>query len=202
MELTQAIYMRRSTRKFLTTPIPDEWIEEMLEAARRAPSPGNGQGHVFGVIKDAATKQLLAEAAGKQLWIADAPVVFACCADIGWDIAEQPEDDFGLIVNKLRFGVKFIDYMNRCPDRKTCSTIFANAAPMIPAEHIFLTAVAHGLSACFIGYLDIKAANQILRLPENLACTFLLPVGYAAETPQEKQLKELSEIVFYEQWDA
>lgn len=158
MELTQAIYARRSARKYLTTPIPNEWIDEMLEAARRAPSPGNGQEHVFGVIKDTATKQLLAEAAGKQLWIADAPVVFACCADIGWDIAEQPEDDFGLIVNKLRFGAEFIDYMNRYPDRKTCNTIFANAAPMMPTEHIFLTAVTHGLSACFKGAIT----NRIL----------------------------------------
>ena len=202
MELMDAIYTRRSAREFLDTPIPDEWIQQMLEAARRAPSPGNAQGHVFGVIKEAKTKQLLARAAGNQLWIAEAPVVFACCADIGWDIAEQPEQDFGLIVNRLRFGVDFTDYLSRYAGRKACNTMLANAAPLIPAEHIFLTAVAYGLSACFVGFLNIEEADRILRLPEHLTCTFLLPVGYAGEKPRGKQLKELTRIVFYEGWGA
>lgn len=202
MKLSDVIYKRRSVRKFLDTPIPDDWIEQMLEAARRAPSPGNAQGHIFGVIKDTGTKRLLAQAAGNQMWIAEAPVVFACCADISWDIAEQPEQDFGLIVNKLRFGDSFVDYLSRYAGRKACNTMFANAAPLIPAEHIFLTAVGHGLSACFIGFLNIESADRILKLPDYLTCVFLLPVGYAAEPPQEKRIKELSQIVFYECWGA
>ncbi len=52
------------------------------------------------------------------MWIATAPIVFACCADLSWDIADQPEDDFGLIVNKLRFDNDFLKYLCEFPNRK------------------------------------------------------------------------------------
>ncbi|MCL2323120.1 MAG: nitroreductase family protein [Oscillospiraceae bacterium] len=200
MTIFEAIKVRRSVRKFKDSPIPDDIINEMLEAARLSPSGGNAQGYVFGVIRDRELKLQLAKAAGNQIWIATAPVVFACCADISWDIADSSEDDFGLIVNNLRFGKDFINYLNGYPNRKECMTLFANATPLIPAEHIFLTAVLHGLSACFIGYLDVKKASEILNLPEQLSCLFLLPVGYADEIPGEKNLKSIDEISFYDKW--
>ncbi len=200
MELYDAIKIRRSIRKYKDTPIADEVINEMLEAARLAPSAGNVQNHVFGVIKDIEIKLKLAEAAGNQMWIATAPVIFACCADISWDIATQSNDDFGLIVNKLRFGNEFVEYMQSYKDRETCMTLFNNACPLIPADHIFLIATSYGLSACFVGYLNIKKANEILKLPSHITCLFLLPVGYKDEIPSEKELKKINEIIFYDQW--
>jgi nitroreductase len=201
MELSMAIEQRRSIRKFKEKPFSDEILQEMLEAARLSPSGGNSQSYLFGVIKSKDTKKALAEAAGKQMWIADAPVVLACCADISHDIADAPSEDFGLIVNKGRFGEEFIRYLNDYPDRKSVMTLFQNATPLIPAEHIALTAVSHGLSTCFIGYLNIERANEILNLPKDKTCLFLLPVGYADEQAKERKLKEMKELVFYESWN-
>ena len=200
MKLLDSIKTRRSARSFKDTPIPDSILNEMLEAIRLAPSPGNSQGYIFGVIKDKEIKEKLAKAAGEQMWIASAPVVFACCADISNDIAEQPEDDFGLIVNRLRFGNDFIKYLCEYPDRRACMTFLENGTPLIPCEHIFLTAVSHKLSACYIGYLDIAEADIILNLPKHLTCLFLMPVGYADELPCEKHTKAVNEIAFYDQW--
>ncbi|MHB8127632.1 MAG: nitroreductase family protein [Mobilitalea sp.] len=200
MELFDVIKVRRSARKFKDIAITDRILDEMLEAARLAPSPGNSQGYYFGVVKDKTIKEKLAKAAGEQMWIATAPIVFACCADLSWDIADQAEDDFGLIVNKLRFNNDFIKYICEYPDRKARTTLLENATPLIPGEHIFLTAAAHGLNACFVGYLDIAEADRILQLPQHITCLFLLPVGYTDELPKEKHLKELSEIVFYDHW--
>jgi len=112
MTVYEAIKMRRSVRKFKDTPIQENIVNEMLESARLAPSGGNAQGHVFGVVRDSALKKQLAIAAGNQMWIATAPIVFACCGDISWDISDQPEDDFGLIVNYLRFGADFFNSIN------------------------------------------------------------------------------------------
>jgi nitroreductase len=134
------------------------------------------------------------------MWIASAPVVFALCADISWDLKDQPEDNYGLIVNYLRFGKEFVQYTNQCPDRKTINKLFANGGPCVPGEHIFLTAVAHGMSACFIGYLDTEKAAEILNLPEHLSCLFLLPVGYADEIPGQKKIKSIDEISFFDRW--
>jgi len=188
-------------RKFKDIPISDEIINEMLEAARLVPTPGNSQGHLIGVVKDRELKTQLAQAAGGQMWIASAPVVFALCGDISWDIKGLPEDDFGLMVNYLRFGKEFIEYTNQYPDRKSMIKLFANGGPCLPGEHIFLTAVSHGLSACFIGYLDTEKASEILQLPEHITCLFLLPVGYADETPGDKKLKNIEDISFYDKWD-
>lgn len=200
MELSEVIQARRSVRRFKETPISEEMINEMLEAARRAPSPGNAQAHAFGVVQDQALKTQLAQAAGNQMWIATAPVVFACCGDTSWDLADQPEEDFGLIVNKLRFGADFIRFIQQYPDRKAAMRLFHNSAPMLPAEHIVLTAVSHGLSSCFVGYLDVDRASALLNLPGHLSCLFLLPVGYADEVPEPKRLKSVQEISFFDQW--
>jgi nitroreductase len=105
-----------------------------------------------------------------------------------------------LLVNKLRFGADFIDYMVQYPNRKACMTLFANATPLIPAQHMVLAAVTHGLSACFIGYLDVARANEILKLPDHLTCLFLLPVGYATAPAAHKKLKSIEDISFFEQW--
>jgi len=200
MDLIEAITKRRSVRKFKDKAIPENIIQEMLNSARLSPSGGNSQNWIFGVIIDKTQKEKLAEAAGKQTWIKDAPVVIAGCSKLDWDIAKQPEDDFGKIVNYLRFGKEFIDYLCKFPDRRACMTLFENASPLVPMEHMFLTAVSHGLSACFIGFLDVKKANKILNLPDNITCLFLLLVGYADETPVDKETKSIEEISFYNTW--
>lgn len=201
MELMEAIIKRRSVRKFKDKELPEGIIQEMLNAARLSPSGGNGQEWVFGIITDKIQKEKLAEAAGNQIWIKDASVIIAGCSKINWDIAKQPEDDFGKTVNYLRFGKDFIEYLCKYPDRKACMTLFENATPLIPMEHMFLTAVSHGLSACFIGYLDINKANEILNLPNDITCLFLLPVGYPDELPEEIERKSIEDISFKNIWN-
>lgn len=95
-----------------------------------------------GIIADTLQKEKLTEASGNQTWIKDAPVIIAACANVAWDIAEQPEDDFGKTVNYVRFGKDFIHYLCTYPDRKACMALFENASPFIPMKHICLTAVS------------------------------------------------------------
>ena len=201
MTLQEAIIARRSTREFLDKPIPDSLIEELLQAARLAPSSGNSQNHIFGIVRDINTKQALAKAAGNQMWIASAPVVIACCAKLEKDFKLLPTDDFGLEVNKLRFGEKLLKYIEKYDTWDDIAILLADAVPLIPSEHIFLTAVSFGLSACFVGWLDIKAANSILALPADISCLYLLPIGYSKEKPYKKELKSISEISFWEKYN-
>lgn len=201
MNFIDVINKRRSVRSFLSDPIPDEVLRELLEAARLAPSAGNGQSGCFGIIKDEETKIELAKASGNQEWIAEAPVIIACCAKLPEDMSQLPEDDYGLIVNKRRFGEAFVTYMNNYPDRKMANTFWNNAVPLIPGEHIFLAAVNHGLNACWIGDLDTRKASEILNLPEDVVCLFLLPIGYAGKKPKDINRKFYDEIVFYEKWN-
>lgn len=197
MNVMDAIRARRSARRFLEKPLPDGAIGTLLEAARLAPSGGNGQNHLFGVATEPDLKESLAQAAGEQMWIADAPVVFACCARVPEGRFDVPADDFGRIVDELRFGRAFMDYIAACPDRRIAAMLFENAAPLIPMAHILLAAADMGLSGCAVGYLDIPRAGEILNLPEDVACLFLLPIGYAAEKPRAKETKSVGEISFF-----
>ena len=196
MEYLEVIKKRRSVRKFKDTPVPKPVVDDLLESARLAPSGGNGQGWLFGVITDRMVIRQLSRAAGNQEWIATAPLVIALCAELGEEFSSMPEDDFGLIVNKERFTPEFIKYLQRYPDQRVVSLLFANAVPMIPGEHVFLTAVNHGLSACSVGNLDTKKASEILNLPDEYSCFYLMPVGYEAEEPRPVARKSISEITF------
>ena len=78
----EAIEKRRSIRKFKPDPIPNEYITELLNAARLAPSGCNAQPWRFRIVADQVTKSELAHAAYDQAFIAEAPNVIICCADI------------------------------------------------------------------------------------------------------------------------
>ncbi len=56
-----AIKVRRSIRKFAIDDVPDEMIEQMLEAARLAPSGGNRQPWRFLVVRDREIRQQIRE---------------------------------------------------------------------------------------------------------------------------------------------
>jgi nitroreductase len=75
MNVIEAIKTRRSVRKYKPTPIPEEHLKTILEAARLAPSAGNKQPWKFIIVRDTDTKKKLAEVANNQHWIGDAGVV-------------------------------------------------------------------------------------------------------------------------------
>jgi nitroreductase/N-acetylglutamate synthase-like GNAT family acetyltransferase len=192
-----AIQTRHSVRKYKSDPIPEQVLQQIMEAARWAPSGGNGQTHIFGVVKDPDKRQALAQAAGEQLWIADAPVVIACCARL---YKSEEESDFSRQVNYLRWGKEAYDWFRSCPNPYHLALLFQNSVPLIPGAHIQLAAAAHGLGTCWIGHLDITKASNILGLPEDVRCYFLMPLGYPAEEKRRPR-KPLREITFADEWD-
>jgi nitroreductase len=200
MEFMKVIKKRQSIRNFSDQKIPSKIMEKILKAGQLSPSGGNAQNRYFGIVKDDKIKKDLAEAAGKQMWIAEAPIVIAHCAYIGYDLSEVAEDNFALIVNKNRFGRELISYFNSYNDRKMMNTFWNNSNPLIPGEHMLLAATNYGLSGCWVGYLDIRKATKILNLPDNIVCLFLMPLGYAAEKKEKKDKKSLEELVFYDRW--
>lgn len=203
MNVNEAIVRRRAIRNFASTPIPDDVLQEILEAARWAPSGGNGQNCRFGVVTDETKKKELAQAAGDQMWIASAPVVIALCSQISYNTADLQEDDFSLTVNRLRFGERLLRHLEICEDRRGIGLLWANSCPLIPGTHMTLAAASFGLDTCWVGYLDVARASEILNLPGDYACLYLLPIGYAAAEPETRTSRiPLAELTFYNTWEA
>jgi nitroreductase len=71
----------RQTRDFLPSPVPDEALSDILEAARWTGSAGNRQPWTFIVVTDPATKQQMAAAATNTPHIGIAPLVIAVAMD-------------------------------------------------------------------------------------------------------------------------
>lgn len=195
--LFTALYNRRSVRHFKPDPIAPEILHRIMEAARWAPSGGNSQAFVFGIVTDEERKQALAQAAGGQMWIAEAPVVIACCARL---YKPEEESEFSQEVNRLRWGSEAYDWFRSCPNPYHMALLFMNSTPLIPGAHIQLAAAAHGIGSCWIGYLDIAQASDILQLPEDVRCYFLMPLGYPAEDKRRPR-KPLSELTFHDTWN-
>jgi len=80
MDIFEAISKRRSIRGYSEKEIEEDKLEKVLEAARLAPSASNRQEWRFVVVKDAKVRKRLSEAAKSQMFVAQAPVVIAACA--------------------------------------------------------------------------------------------------------------------------
>ncbi len=193
----ECVYARRSVRRFCPDPIPDDVLRQILEAGRFAPCGGGGEPWRFGVIKDQQRKERLAKVAGKQEWIASAPVVLALCANIS---NVFPSSGFARVVNESRFGKELVPYTEQCPDARAMAKFWSNSAPFIAGAQMNLVAVSFGLGACWIGYLDTDEASHILGLPEDIVCLYLMPIGYPAEEPVLASRSDLESLVFVEEW--
>ena len=80
MDTFEAIKKRRSIRGYLDKAVEENKLLKILEAAREAPSASNRQEWRFIVVKDETTRKKLCQAAKGQKFVAEAPVVIACCA--------------------------------------------------------------------------------------------------------------------------
>ncbi len=199
----EAIEKRQSIRKFKTDPVPDEHITALLNAARLAPSGCNAQPWRFKIIKDQETKLKLSQAAYDQSFIAEAPVVLVCCADIkgyleGTVSGIQDIGKIGAVEDRI---VKILlkraeqmelqmKFMNK--DQLGLRIAF-NVA--IAVEHIVLRALDFGIGSCWVRLIDEQMIKAIFSWDENIHVVALLPIGYPAESPPPRKRLKLEEIL-------
>jgi len=81
MDCLDAIYGRRSIRRYAEDPVSDEQVETLMRAAMAAPSAGNQQSWRFIVVRDRAVLQQLAEATPYSTMLADASLGVVVAGD-------------------------------------------------------------------------------------------------------------------------
>ncbi len=204
LSVKEAIEQRRSIRQFRDTPVPDEYITQLLEAARLAPSSANLQPWYFVVVKDQTKKNGLSEICWGQRDIADAPFDIVCFADYNMYSRDERAKRRTESANPnaprtpTRFDdPKFRDYLKSHPlppGQDTLSSIVANT--FIAIENMLLMAAGLGLGTCWIGgFTEYKKINELFGLGENMVAVAVVPVGYAAgDTPKARPRRPLNEI--------
>jgi nitroreductase len=195
----EAIEKRRSIRRFKTEPVPDEYITELLMAARLAPSGSNAQPWRFKIVKDEETKSKLAHAAYDQSFIAKAPVVIVCCADIrGYlDGSASGAQDLGKIKaiedRIVKILVDRIGQMKSYPLDQIGPQIVLNVA--IAVEHMILRALDFGLGSCWVRLLDGEMIKDIFGWADDVFVVALLPIGLPDESPEPRKRLPLKDLV-------
>ena len=81
MDVFDVIKERRSVRAYADKPVEKEKLDKIFEATRLAPSACNYQEWRFVVVTEKSKREALMVAADKQKFVAEAPVVIACCAE-------------------------------------------------------------------------------------------------------------------------
>jgi len=194
-----AIEKRRSIRKFKSDPVPDEYITALIEAARLAPSGSNTQPWRFKIVSDDETKAKLAVAAYHQSFVAQAPVVLVCCADLHgyFEGITARSQDFGkegaleeTMMRVLRDRAEQLKMMNV---QDLAPGIAFNVA--IAVEHIVLRALDFGLGSCWVRMIDEQKIKDIFGWGNSMHVVALLPVGYPDEAPAPRKRRTIEEII-------
>lgn len=206
MEVKKAIEERRTIRRFKTDdPVPPESVLELMEAARLAPSGGNLQPWRFIIVRDKEMKREIAELAGNQPFIIEAPVLIVCCGDMR-ALKERPKAVRELVnVGALERVPQAVldDILKRTQEiygtelhtRGVISNCYIAIAFMV------LQAMELGLATAWIGYFDQDKLKALLGIPpDDVVIASLLAVGYQDEHPRQRPRKRLEEIMFMERW--
>ena len=190
LTVMEAIEKRRSIRKFKPDPVPDELINQMLEAARLAPSASNRQPWRFQIIKDPEQKQkVFGETTFGAQHIFQAPVVIVCGSELltfvkGHKLAPPGSEYFGADNDDWESIKEFV------PD--------AQLNTAIAVEHMVLAGTALGLATCYAQRLRFGKIARILGWPRHMVVFTLLLVGYPDEDPPPRPRLPLEDIVLQE----
>jgi len=164
----EAIKGRRSIRAYDPRPVEAEKIQQILEAANRAPSAGNLQAYEIYVLIKAAKRADLARAVSNQDCLAAAPAILAFCTH-----AARSE---------WRYGEK-------------AERLFALQDATIACAFAMLAATALDLGSVWVGAFDEDAVRRALGAPSGHRPVAILPLGYPAEQPLFSSRRELGDIV-------
>lgn len=181
MDVMEALYTRRSIRKYRNEPVSREQLLKLLEAATLAPSGSNLQPWSFAVIQDSGLLQSYSDRAKTIFlnWMADKP---------------DPQN-YKTLLAKADFNIFY----------NAGTLVIIYAAPGNPmaygdcamaAQNLMLAAHAAGLGSCWIGFamglFDSAEFKRELGIPEThkavapliLGCPETVSSGYSRKPPE------------------
>ena len=163
---------RRSVRAYKADAVPEELMQQVLEAGRLAPSACNKQPWRFIVVRGETTRRALGAAYARE-WFWKAPVVIAVCI--------LPKEAW----------VRSFDGKN-----------YAMVDGALAMDHMQLAAAELGLGTCWIGAFDPAAAREILGLPDGVELVGMTPLGFpdVEANPRVRSRRPLGETVLKERW--
>ena len=221
---------RRATRHFKQQQLPDGLLDQLLDAARWAPSGYNLQPTHWVVLTKSNGRIPLQKACMGQKQITEAPAVVVFTGDK--NVARNHFD--AVIENDRRAGAIGSEYELLL--RKYVPMAFGTGplrlgwiakalgppllryfapVPNIPAVHrrywltkqvtlsamvFMLAATAAGLATCPMEGFDETRVRRILGIPRSFVPVLVIAVGYASDQNMIKTRLPLNDLIHREQW--
>ena len=206
MGIFEVMYNCRAMRRLQSTPVPEEQLIKLIDAANRAPTGSNSQTARWIIVRDQGQKQRLAElnnkavaayaAAGTQR----APALPHQSAEkrtrqlnaVLWQ-AEHMHEIPALIIACMEFGAP-ID----------AAAVGRGGGSIWPAvQNLLLAARALGLGAAptTLALSNPKRVKEILNLPDSMAAFCLIPVGYPMGKFGPVTRMTVQETMRWDRWD-
>ncbi len=161
---------RFSVRSYKNTPVEEEKLAQVLEAARIAPSAVNFQPWHFIVVQKKENLNKLHNIYNRE-WIKQAPVIIVACSDhsASWKRGSDGKDSADIDI-------------------------------AISVDHLTLMAASLGLGTCWVCNFDVKQCSELFRLPPHIEPAVLIPLGYPDTRMPVKKRKLISEIASCESY--
>ena len=169
MDYFEAVKTRHSVRAFQKKPVEEEKIRRIIEAINLAPSAGDLQAYEVIVVKDPMLKDKLAKAALGQGFLSEAPLCFVFVA-----YPERSSKKYG----------------------RRGSELYCIQDASIVTTYAMLAATALGLSSIWVGAFDEEAAARAVGVMKGKRPVAILPIGYAAESPESTPRRPVSDMAF------
>jgi nitroreductase len=156
MDAIEAIFTRRSIRKYLDKPVAEELVQKLLAAAMQAPSARNQQPWQFVVIDDRATLAKIPAFMPNAPMAAHAPLAILVCGDLALEKSQ---------------GYWVVD----------CAAATENI--LLAAHALGLGAVWTGV---YPREKRMEGLRELVGLPEKVVAHSLVVIGHPAEQPKRE----------------
>ncbi|MGC9130154.1 MAG: nitroreductase family protein [Pyrobaculum sp.] len=166
MDFFEAVYRRRSVRRFKREKIPEEAVRRIMEAGRAAPTDATL--HLWSAV-----------------WVRDEAKKAEIANLIGQPHVEEGSDFFVFLADLYRLE-ELLRYRRRqLASNRLALFVFAAVDAALAAENMALAATAMGYGSCFIGAVQnaVEELVELLRLPRLAYPLFGLVVGVPDEEP-------------------
>jgi nitroreductase len=208
-DLLKLVKDRRSTRRFKPDPIPDEYIDKIIEVARYAPSGFNLQPWEFVILKDQKLKDGIVKycrdgmenmhkmESTREPWqgtMKPPPP----SSDPDGDYSAAPV--FILLFGDTRVDAGLPMYRRFDPSLKQEAVRGGLASAFL---YMHLAALSLGLASQWVSAVAAPYAHcmikNLLNIPGEMAIYDMMALGYPASAPKPRLIRERSEITHYGQ---
>ena len=156
MDIEEAIYKRRTIRRFKQDPIPIDVLKKLIDYARIAPAGSNIQSVEYIIVESPAMREKMFPLVR---WASSLP-------------KEKRTPESG------REPTAYIVVLVNTDIKKSYFDYDIGAA----VENILLGAVSFGIGSCWMGNINGKKIRTLLEIPENYEIKHVISLGYPDET--------------------